>query len=124
EDIGTQCDVSDDIQARISPAGLKQTAKRFPKIAVAEIVEIGAALCRLDQLLRRNAPADFAIKHRAKSVEGAVDNRRTETIDGGGRLHWADVAIALSQTQVGSGDRVLSFECTNPAEEKIPHLYP
>ena len=43
------------VQARVSPAGLKQAAKRFAKIAIAEIVEIGAALCRLDQLLRRNA---------------------------------------------------------------------
>ena len=48
--------------------------------------EIGAALCRLDQLLRRNAPADLAIKHCAKSVKCADDNRRTETIDGERRI--------------------------------------
>jgi len=124
KDIGTQRDVSDHIQVRIPPARLKQAAKWFAKITLAEIVKIGAAFCDFDQVFRRNAAADLAIKHRAKSVEGADDDRWTETIDGGGRLHWADVAIALSQTQVGSGDRVRSFECTNPAEEKIPHLYP
>jgi len=89
ENIGTQRDVSDHIQARVSPAGLKQAAKRFAKIAIAEIVEIGAALCRLDQLLRRNTAADFAVKHRAKSVKRADGDRRTKTIDGGGGLHWA-----------------------------------
>src|SRR6266550_4688002 len=89
EDIGTQRDVSDHIQARIAPARLKQAAERFAKIAIAEIVEVSATLCRLNQLLQRNASADFAIKHRAKSVKRANDHRRTETIDGGGRLHWA-----------------------------------
>src|SRR4029077_5546603 len=80
QNIGTQRDVADHVQARVPPARLKQAAKRFAKIAIAEIVKIGAALCRLDQLLRRNASADFTIKHRAKSVESADGDRRAKTI--------------------------------------------
>ena len=87
ENIGTQRDVSDHIEARIPPARLEQAAQRFAKIAIAEIVEVGAALCRLDQVLRRNAPADLAVKHRTKSVEGADGDRRPKAIDGGVRLH-------------------------------------
>ena len=75
ENIGTQRDVSDHIQAGVPPTRLQQAAKRFAKITVAEIVEIGAALRGFDQLLRWNAPADFAIKHRAKSVECADGDR-------------------------------------------------
>src|SRR4029077_11403441 len=89
QNIGTQRDVADHVQARVRPGRLTQDAKRCAKIPNAEIVEIGAALCRLDQLLRRNAPTDFTIKHRAKSVEGADGDRRAKTIDGGGGLHWA-----------------------------------
>src|SRR5437870_11906990 len=85
EDIRTQRDVSDHIQVRIAPARLKQAAKWFVKITPAQNVEVGAGPRRLHQLLRGDAPADFSLKPRAKSGDGADGDRGTKQIDNGGR---------------------------------------
>ena len=87
QNIGAQCDIPNYIEPGVAPTRFKQALKGFTKFAVAEVIEIRAALRDFDQFIGGKPSADLAIEHRAKAIQRPDSDWWTETVDAGSRFH-------------------------------------
>ena len=95
DDIAAQRHFSDHVQACFAMAGFQQTEERAVEVAIAEILELAAPFCFLDQFLRGKRPRAESnlVGHGPTFVQQTNRERRTTLFNRGADRHDINIVV-------------------------------